>query len=273
MSVIHFPSKKAVSLAVVVLFSFLLANSYAPASGPQEKTASELMKDGIDLYGSGDYARAIEVFKQIEGRKPDKAILSQAYLYISMSYFCQEEYDQAKTWLGKAVETNPKIDSSGLTFPPGYETFYNETKATVIASLTAKELETRPKPKRPVIKGAPGGVQKKKKSYLLIIGVVIVVGVVVAAVLAGGKGAGGGGAGTMTGSIRVTSYPEKEAKVILDGTGTGKTTDCTLSNIAPGSHTVKLVMDGWTDSSSQVVVTTGRTAEVKATLTKHIRRE
>jgi hypothetical protein len=87
------------------------------------------------------------------------------------------------------------------------------------------------------------------------------------AVLAGGKN-GNGNNQVTTGSIQVNSTPTG-AKVYLNGTDTGRTTNCTLTNIQPGSHTVKLVKDGYVDYSGSASVTAGQTATVNATLTKN----
>ena len=68
-----------------------------------------------------------------------------------------------------------------------------------------------------------------------------------------------------TGSIRVTSTPTG-ARVFLDGTDKGLNTDCTLTKVSTGSHSLKLVMTGYTDFLTTVNVTTGQTATVSATL-------
>lgn len=114
--------------------------------------------------------------------------------------------------------------------------------------------------------------KKGRTSPALIIGVVagvVVLGVVLAIVLDGGDGEGGknGDGGATTGSIQVNSTPTG-AKVYLDGSDMGRTTNCTLTNISPGSHTVKLTKDGYSDIEQSVSVTAGRTATVNLTLTK-----
>jgi subtilase family serine protease len=67
------------------------------------------------------------------------------------------------------------------------------------------------------------------------------------------------------GTIQVSSTPTG-AKVYLDGSDSGKTTNCTLSNVTAGSHAIKLVKDGYADHSESVAVTGGQTATVDATL-------
>jgi sugar lactone lactonase YvrE len=71
-----------------------------------------------------------------------------------------------------------------------------------------------------------------------------------------------------TGSIQVNSTPTG-AKVYLDGTDTGRTTNTTLANVSAGNHTVKLVKDGYVDHTGSVSVTAGQAATVNATLSKN----
>lgn len=69
-----------------------------------------------------------------------------------------------------------------------------------------------------------------------------------------------------TGAIRVNSVPAGAA-VFLDSVARGMTTPCTLPNVAPGGHTVKLTMTGYADYQTDLNVTAGQTANVQAALT------
>lgn len=69
---------------------------------------------------------------------------------------------------------------------------------------------------------------------------------------------------TTRGSIQVNSTPTG-AQVFLDGNSTGKTTNCTLSNVSPGNHTLKLVKDGHVDYFGTANVTVGHTTTINAT--------
>jgi len=71
---------------------------------------------------------------------------------------------------------------------------------------------------------------------------------------------------TTTGSIRITSVPTG-ARVFLDNVDKGVTTDCTLTGVATGNRSIKLVMAGYTDYVGTAAVTAGQTATVSATLT------
>jgi len=70
---------------------------------------------------------------------------------------------------------------------------------------------------------------------------------------------------TDTGSITVSSTPSGAA-IWLDGSNTGRLTPATLSQVAPGSHTLKLTLSGYQDWERTVSVSVGQTTNVSATL-------
>ncbi len=69
-----------------------------------------------------------------------------------------------------------------------------------------------------------------------------------------------------TGSISFTSSPSG-ASIYLDGTLQTPTTPATITNISSGSHTYKLTLNGYDDSTGTVTVTAGQTSTVSVTLT------
>ncbi len=71
---------------------------------------------------------------------------------------------------------------------------------------------------------------------------------------------------TRTGTIRVSSDPTG-AGVFLDGTDMATVTNCSLTGVAAGSHTIKLVKAGYADYQGAATVTSGQTANFSATLT------
>jgi len=67
------------------------------------------------------------------------------------------------------------------------------------------------------------------------------------------------------GAISVTSNVNG-GKVMLDGNDTGKTTPCTIQEVASGEHTVTVQMEKYAPMQQRVVVEDGKTAQVNATL-------
>jgi len=69
-----------------------------------------------------------------------------------------------------------------------------------------------------------------------------------------------------TGAIAVTSSPTGAA-IELDGNSTQSKTNATISDVSPGTHSIKLTLDGYQGWSENVPVTAGETYYVNATLT------
>src|SRR4030042_6626136 len=124
----HFRSRKIAYFAVFLVFLFLFNSSYSLTFPQQEKTAADLKREAVELYHSGAYVQAIEKLKQIEDKTTDKFLLAQSYIYLSMSYYCLEEKEEAAKWLNKAVKTNPEINEADLLFPPGFDGLFGKAK-------------------------------------------------------------------------------------------------------------------------------------------------
>jgi len=69
-----------------------------------------------------------------------------------------------------------------------------------------------------------------------------------------------------TGTINIASSPSGAA-IELDGASTSYTTNVTIPDVSPGTHTIKLTLDGYPDWSTNLSVTAGGISEVYATLT------
>jgi PEGA domain len=69
-----------------------------------------------------------------------------------------------------------------------------------------------------------------------------------------------------TGSLYIASVPG-EAEIFIDGADQGVKTPSTITNLTPGSHTVKLTKTGYTDFTGSVTITAGTTSYLSATLT------
>jgi hypothetical protein len=72
---------------------------------------------------------------------------------------------------------------------------------------------------------------------------------------------------TPTGSISITSSPVG-ASISLDGVDKQVKTPATLTQITPGTHTIKLTKLGYKPYTTQVIVVAGKTATVTATLNR-----
>lgn len=99
---------------------------------------------------------------------------------------------------------------------------------------------------------------KRKPVWPWIVGGILAVGAVTVYLLL--KGGGGrkspnaNPSGSTVGSAQIISTPDG-ARVYLDGADTGKTTNCVLTGLEPGPHTVKLTKEGYADAEAAFEVT------------------
>lgn len=171
--------------------------------------------------------------------------------------------DDLPVFINKLVGriTTPAVPGQKVT--PEKETVKPEPK---VERKKAEEV------KKPVVKTRPAVEPKVKKGgFPWLIGALVAGGGIVVAVLAGGGSSGSGSSGPpppTVGSIQVNSNPTG-AKIFHNGSDTGRTTNSTLTNVSAGTHTIKLVREGYVDVEGQVSVTAGQTATFSRTLTRH----
>jgi len=111
----------------------------------------------------------------------------------------------------------------------------------------------------PVIREETQPPVRKKTPVLLIVGAAAGVGALVAFLVLGKP---------KPAHIQVNSTPSG-AKVFLDGTDTGKTTNCLLEDVTVGNRNIRLVKDGYVDFSETVNAVAGQTVTVNAAMTKN----
>ena len=82
-------------LLFVGLSVLLICSSCAWFETPEEKSAQELIQDGIDHFEAGNYRRAIESFEQLRDWYPFSRYAILAELKIADAYFNLKEYTDA----------------------------------------------------------------------------------------------------------------------------------------------------------------------------------
>lgn len=269
-----------------------------------EKLISEgkrLFLEEMDYEGALRKFKEAENLAVTRSQKADVCFyLSLAY------YAFQEEESTEKSieMMRKLIEIDYYRELDKLLCPPKYLDLFLETKAEYGALriqskpsgadvyLDAKRV---PEGKTPLTIGYKAGSvdvrvkkgSKEKKdtltvyaggettspvyklgggsSALLILGGVVLAGGVGLALALGKKGDGGGTSEPTTGSIQVNSTPTG-ASVYLDGSNTGRTTNCTLTNVSQGSHSLKLELELYGKWEGNAQVTVGQTTQINATL-------
>ena len=113
----------------------------------------------------------------------------------------------------------------------------------------------------PTVRSQVGkSTRPKRKTLLYVVGGAVVVGGVAAYMLLSG--------GETTGSIQIVSSPPG-AQVFLDGSDTGLLTDCTITEVDEGAHTVRLIKDGYIEEERTVSVSKKETTNVSLSLSAH----
>jgi len=244
----------------IFLFLVLIVSDSIPQEAPDEARGLTLIEQGEELYIKGDYVAALELLFKAKKLVKEKKNLPRLYFQLSLVYYALGSTLNTEENLRKMFEIEPGKKIEEERYPRGYLEIYQRiSKEFPVAPPTpkvmVKEIEAKPR-------------RKKGNALLYIIGGLAVAGGA-AALLLGKKGARGEGpSGQPAGSIQVNSSPAG-AHVYLNGNSTGQTTNCTLANVSAGSHTVKLVKEGYKDYQESVSVTAGQTTTMNVNLTKH----
>ena len=251
---------KLLVISVIFLFILLTSADVLPQRNVSaESDVKKLIQEGKELYKNGEYKEAILKLLAAKDLAQTRKEISEIHFNISLAYYADNQSIKASEHLQKLLEIQPEKTINTLDYHPRFVELFNKIKSEV-AKL---------KEKRPVVKAKPGEEKKVKKGgggFLLVIGALVIGGGAAALLLMGKKSDGGTNGGITTGSIQVNSSPTG-AQVFLDGSNTGETTNCTLTDVSSGSHTVNLVMEGYEDEQMSVSVTAGQTATVSSTLT------
>jgi sugar lactone lactonase YvrE len=205
-----------------------------------------------------------EVVKQEEKKAPPK---TEATKKTEPKTVTKTEPKKQPAKEEKAEDLPEKLkDVPGVTATKKEDVVKKEEKP---ATKEEKAAATKEEPKEPVVKqqvAQEGRIEEKRKIPWLLIAGVAVIGGALAYLLLGGSESSEEEASA--GSIQVNSSPSG-AQISLDGSDTGQVTNTTLTGIAPGSHRVEVFKEGYVDYEETVSVTSGQTARVDASLSKH----
>ena len=216
-----------------------------------------------------EQAKKREALVQLEKKQYQKAYLALNELLRSSPG--DEEVKNAV----REIETqkiNPMIEAGDGYFNNGnYKEalpFYKEVLTLIPGNREVQEklsaclrkLEEKTEEEKTIAKE---GQKKKKKKKFPILPVFLGVAAVVAIYFLFAKKKE---KKPETGTINVRSTPDGAA-IWLDGLNTGKVTNAILTGVAPGSHTVILVKEGYVDYPATVTVQAGAEAVLFATLT------
>lgn len=244
------------ALCLVAFWSLSDAVPRGLPSRGQEAQAG--IEEGKKLYENGDYEEAIRTLLEALKRTKSNAVTVDARLYLALSYYALGKADDSRAQLEALFRLQPgrPIDESLYAegFVDLYETVQAEKRGAAATGAATPRVAVRAAPK------SGGG---KKFPWLAVGGAAVAVGVGVALLL--GKKDTTTPSLPTTGSIIVHSNPGG-AKVFLDGADTGVRSNCTLPNVSPGSHSLRLDLENYGRWEGQVSVLAGQTTQVDAAL-------
>jgi sugar lactone lactonase YvrE len=259
----RFPATRWVAssaLALVVFWSAAGAFPRPPLADGQEP--SLWIQEGKRLYESGEYEEAI--LRLLEGLKKTKVKTeaADARFYLSLSYYALGRNADCQAQLQELFKLQPERTIDERYYAAGYIELYRS-----LQSARSGGQPAAPAGPQVAVKEAPAKAGGGKKfPWLIVAGGAVAVGV--AAVLLLGKKSSTTST-PQTGSISIVSAPA-DAKVFLDGTDTGQRSNCTLANVAPGSHDVRLDLEDFGRWEGAVSVTAGQTTQVNVVLSPFI---
>lgn len=274
-------------------------------SAAQEGKCDQLIAEGKRLFTVElDYEGAASKFEEARALAVTRAQRVDIYFYLSLVYYSIKGEEEVETYTGlinKLLELDYSHLPDELLCPPRYiEIFSNIRKQYGALRIQSKpvgaEIHINNKKesagKTPLVVGIRAGsvridlkkgklskkikfkveagkeestpvyTLKRKSSLIYILGGAVVLGGGAAALLLNKE------KGSATGSIQVNSTP-LGARVYLDGSDTGQVSNSLLSEVSEGSHTVKLIKEGYVDAQQSVTVTGDQTATANIPLSAH----
>jgi formylglycine-generating enzyme required for sulfatase activity len=284
---------KKTSYVVIFAFFFLLIGDAYPLRALTESDALALIEKGEAEYSEGSYLQALASFNRALQSVKGKKNRARLVLDIALAQFALGESEKCSETLSMYFDENPEKRIDREEYPKGFVQIYDQTQFQAREKKAEQERlegqkiaealkESEEKSKLEKEKSEPEKtvtpppqvqetekllLQEKKKKKFPLLPVLLGAGAVVVllAVLLGKKSSSDTSSNGSTGSIQVSSVPIG-AQIYLDDSNTGKTTNTTLTNVSPGSHSVKLILSGFMEFSVSVSVAQGQTATVSGTL-------
>jgi len=264
----------------------------------QKDRFDRLIEEGKKLFQEEmDYEGAIKKFKEARVLAITRGQKADVSFHLSLAYYATKEEkgtEEVVETIRELIELDYYRELDELLCPPRYiELFQGIKKEYGALKVQSKPAGADvyinnskvPVGKTPLTIGSKAGSVKIEDILKVVAGkettssiyilkgasaLLYVLGGIIAAGTAGAvlllKGKAGEAPGPTTGSIQVNSTPTG-ARIYLNGTDTGNTTNTTLTDVSPGNHTIKLVKEGYEDYEESISVTAGQTTTVNANLT------
>lgn len=131
--------KKA--LVLLSLFYILAASlpSFYPVQEKQRDT-KQLLEEGIDLYRSGKYEEAIDVFIDVLKLSVDKNEIIRTHLYSGYTYFAMNEPDKTLGQVEEAIKSDPDLKLNEEEFAPEFIKFFEAAKTQFVGTAFIESI-------------------------------------------------------------------------------------------------------------------------------------
>ncbi len=133
-----------VGLVFIVISFILTPGLQGQASQDKESRAEVYLAQADELYSRGEYQKAIENYQQVVSIAEKRLNLSRANMGLSLCYFFLNDTENAKKYILKTLEVDPKKEVSSLFYPQTYVDLFNQVKtdnAERLAAIAPAPLE------------------------------------------------------------------------------------------------------------------------------------
>jgi len=245
-------------LAYVLVGTFLLYLNSMEISYSKSFSPEQFIQEGKSLFEKGDYEQSLQKLSQAEAYFKSVQVklkaerLAEIYFWQGLNFAKQGNEKISKAMFKRFLHYSPDLK---------YDTSLMDDATKEIFTEAKIELEKEFSPQAMGMQGEQYGKKGGSTAWIVLAVIAIAaVGVLAYFLLKKDKDEE-----EEFGRIEVKSSPTG-ADIWLDGEDTGKTTNATLSDVSPGTHTLKLVKTGYEDWEDTVSVNKGETTVVNATL-------
>ena len=247
-------------LACVLLGAFLLYLNSAEISYSKSLSPEKYIQEGKSLLEKGEYEQSLQKLAEAEAYfksvqvKSKAERLSEIYFLQGLNFAKQGNEKISKAMFKRALHYSLDLE---------YDTSLMDGATKEIFTEAKIELEEEFSPEAMGMQGERYGKKGGSAGWIILAVIAIAaVGVLTYFLV---KELTKKEEEPDTGTIQVNSTPTGAA-ISLDGQDTGKTTNATLTDVSAGTHTLKLVKQGYKVWEDTVTVNKGSTTHVNVTL-------
>jgi len=131
-------ARKVFLFCTSFIFLLTLQIAFAAPLGQEKNTQVETLLAQADAaLQKGEYQSAIDYYLEAKNLAESKIDLSRGYFGLSLSYFYLRDAVNAKNWIRKVLEVDPKKEISTLFYPESFVRLFSEGKKEFEAGKVA----------------------------------------------------------------------------------------------------------------------------------------